>query len=171
MCSTTEATGGARRSLQKAEGRNVRRQYDGEIIHGRESSCGEVATIITRKHCRSLAATSASALVSRDQQCGRGKEIVTGFLHSRYWGTGEIPPRNTMRVASLGRPTTIMMPKLSEARIRITDQNLLRDEHINTTGRITYPDIIGRQHKGSDEVSGCIPQSLNANKVKTMIQR
>jgi hypothetical protein len=35
-----------RRSLQKAESRNVRRQYDGEIMHGRESSYREVATII-----------------------------------------------------------------------------------------------------------------------------
>jgi hypothetical protein len=26
-------------------------------------------------------------------------------------------------------------------------------------GRIRYPDIIGRQHEGWDEGSGCIPQS------------
>jgi hypothetical protein len=35
-----------RSSLQKAEGRSVRWHHDGEIIHGRESSCREVATIL-----------------------------------------------------------------------------------------------------------------------------
>jgi uncharacterized membrane-anchored protein len=53
-------------------GDNVRRRYDGEIIHGRESSCRELATILGSV-VDPGAATSTSAQVSRDQQCGRGK--------------------------------------------------------------------------------------------------
>ncbi len=63
-------SGGGRK---RRKGRNVRRQYDGEIIHGRESSCRELATILGSV-VDPGAATSTSAQVSRDQQCGRGKE-------------------------------------------------------------------------------------------------
>jgi hypothetical protein len=101
QCGRGKETGGRKQQVEcgggrkRRKGRNVRRQYDGEIIHGRESSCRELAMILGSV-VDPGAAASTPAQVSRDRQCGRGKgtragnlrwrKSVTGFLNSRYLG-------------------------------------------------------------------------------------
>jgi hypothetical protein len=79
-----------RRSLQKEEGRNVQRQFNGEIIHGHGRSYREVATILGsvvdprqlhRRQTRFRETNNAEE--GRKLQgviCGDTRKSVTGFL-------------------------------------------------------------------------------------------
>jgi hypothetical protein len=165
------------RSLQKAEGRSVRWQDDGEIIYGRESSCREVVTILGSivdlgvLHRRQPRVRDTNNAEEGRRPEGINlrwhlKESHIGFLHSRYSGTRGIPPRNMTRVARLGRPgvrSQVRMfsetnsPGVTARCIPTVDEPL--EAGIIDADRIRYPDIIGRQHKGWDEGSGYIPQS------------